>query len=135
MSKWMTIKDALEEFDLFDLFTEVVESCSEEVEDKTVIDSELYDLVEEHDEEYEFSTDSDGDWAESFERNLREALAVILESQGLTPQEDFSEEAMDDIDIEDIYETRLDEKTKKDPRGYGADADEYDQYEQDDELY
>lgn len=135
MAKWMTIKDALEEFDLLDLLNEILDSYVEEKEDQVLIESELLDLLEEHEEEYEFVPDLDGDYSESFERNVKEALGIIVEEEGLIPQDDFSDDAMDDVDIEDIYETSLDEDEDSDPRGHGVDSDEYDEYDSEDDYY
>ncbi|WP_022668673.1 hypothetical protein [Desulfospira joergensenii] len=135
MAKWMTIKDALEEFDLLDLFNDILESYGEEKEDPVFIESELRDLLEEHEEEYEFVPDPDDDYSESFERNLKEALVVISEEEGLRDQDDFSEDALDDVDIEDIYENGIDDERVKDPRGHGADADEFDEFDGEEDFY
>lgn len=135
MARWMTIKDALEEFDLLDFLNEILESFVEEHEDQVLIESELIDLLEEHEEEYEFVPDMDGDYTESFERNVKEALGLIAEEEGLFFQDDFSEDALDDLGMEGIYEDDLDEEEEEDPRGNGVDSDEYDVYDGEDDYY
>ena len=135
MAKWMTIKDALEELDLLDLLNEILESYVEESEDQVLIESELHDLLEEHEEEYEFVPDSDGDYSESFERNVKEALAIIIEEEGLIPEDDFSDDGLDDMDMDGIYDDDMDEDQENDPRGHGMDGDEYDDYASEDDYY
>jgi hypothetical protein len=79
MAKRMTIQIALEEFELYDLYADIIESYGQELEDPSLV-SDLYDLIDEDEEKYEFRPDSDGDFSESFERNLREAITIIVEA-------------------------------------------------------
>ncbi len=112
MAKWMTISDAVEKFDLFDMFSDIVESYMDNIDDHSAIELELYDLLEEHEEEYEFVPDSDGDYAESFERNLREAVSIIFDEHGIS--EMLLDEYPDDDDIDDdeivgIYDSEFEQ--------------------------
>ena len=111
MAKWMTISDAVDAFGLYDLFTDIVDSYSEDMDDQSAVASELLDLLEEHDEEYEFIADPDGDYAESFERNLRDAVAVIFEEYDLgdLPDDDFLDTAVDEDELDDIYVDKFDD--------------------------
>ncbi len=115
MAQWMTITDAVDAFDLYDLFSEIVDSYSLEMDDPDSIASELIELLEEHEEEYEFVADPDGDYAESFERNLRDAVGFIFEEYNLgdLPEEDFDESAVDEDDLTDIYEDKFDDGIKQ----------------------
>ncbi|RLB92203.1 MAG: hypothetical protein DRH26_06840 [Deltaproteobacteria bacterium] len=78
MAKNMTVQLAVEEFELYDLYNDIIESYGQELEDPSLV-SDLYDLIDEYEEEYEFRCDSDGDFSESFERNLRDAITTIVE--------------------------------------------------------
>lgn len=116
MAKWMTISDAVDAFDLYDLYSDIVDSFSEEMDDPDAIASELMELLEEHDEEYEFSADPDGDYAESFERNLRDAIGFIFDEFGLgeLPETGFDDPDVDDDDedLTEIYEDKFEDKIK-----------------------
>ncbi len=111
MSKWMTISEAVDAFDLFDLFSEIIDSYSEEMDDPDAITSELTELLEEHEEEYEFSSDSDGDYADSFERNLRDAIGYVFEefNLGELPDVDFVDPDVDEDALTDIYDDKFDD--------------------------
>ncbi len=111
MPKWMTISEAVDEFDLYDLFSEIIDSYSEEMDDPDAIASELTELLEEHEEEYEFSADPDGDYAESFERNLRDAIGYLFEefNLGELPEVDFDDPDVDEDDLTDIYNDKFDD--------------------------
>ncbi|MCA1795534.1 MAG: hypothetical protein ABR534_04520 [Desulfotignum sp.] len=115
MAQWMTITDAVDAFDLYDLFSEIVDSYSLEMDDPDSIASELIELLEEHEEEYEFAADSDGDYTESFERNLRDAVGAIFEEYNLgdLPEEDFDDTAVDEDDLTEIYEDKFDNGIKQ----------------------
>lgn len=116
MAKWMTISDAVDAFGLYDLFTEIVDSYSEDMDDQSSVASELLDLLEEHDEEYAFFADPDGDYAESFERNLRDAVGVIFEEYDLgdLPEDEFLDTAVDEDDLDDIYVDKFEGGIKQD---------------------
>ncbi len=135
MAKWMTIKEALEELDMFALYDDVIESWINELENLSPLEVDLNDLLEEHDEEYEFFQDQDGDWTESFERNLKEAITIILEEQGHIVDDEFSNGAMDDEDMDDLYEDGFDEDPEKSDRRNGADLEDYDDYDKDDDYF
>ena len=111
MPKWMTISEAVDAFDLYDLFSEIIDSYSEEMDDPEAIASELTELLEEHEEEYEFSADPDGDYAESFERNLRDAIGYLFEefNLGELPEIEFDDPDVDDDDLTDIYDDKFDD--------------------------
>ena len=114
MAKWMTISDAVDAFGLYDLFTEIVDSYSAEMDDQSSVASELLDLLEEHDEAYEFSAEPDGDYADSFERNLREAIGVIFEEYDLgdLPEDEFLDTAVDEDELDDIYVDKFEDGIK-----------------------
>jgi hypothetical protein len=105
MVEKMTINDAVDVFSLYDLFSEILDSYGEEFDTQSSVASDLYDLISEHEEEYEFSPDSEGDYAESFERNLKEAVSIIFEEHGLEGDfdGDYSTETMEDDEISGIY--------------------------------
>ncbi|MEE4363905.1 MAG: hypothetical protein V2J08_08215 [Desulfotignum sp.] len=114
MAKWMTISDAVDAFGLYDLFTEIVDSYSEDMDDQSAVASELLDLLEEHDEAYEFFADPDGDYAESFERNLRDAVGAIFEEYDLgdLPEDEFLDTAVDEDELDDIYVDKFEDGIK-----------------------
>ncbi len=111
MSKWMTISDAVDAFDLYDLFSEIIDSYSDEMDDPDAVASELTELLEEHEEEYEFSADSDGEYAESFERNLRDAIGYVFEefNLGELPDVEFDDPDVGEDDLTDIYNDKFDD--------------------------
>lgn len=115
MAKWMTISEAVDALDLYDLYTEIVDSYSEGIEDESSLALELYDLLEEHEEEYEFSPNEDGDYSESLERNLKDAVAAIFEEQGLGEilGDEFLDSALDDDDIADIYDGKYEAGSRR----------------------
>jgi hypothetical protein len=78
MTKRLTIQSAVEEYELYTLYNDVIESYGEDLEDPSLV-SDLYDLIDEYEEEYEFWPDSDGNYTESFESNLKEAISNIVE--------------------------------------------------------
>lgn len=78
MTKILTIQEAIDEFELFVLYSDIIETCGEHLEDPSLV-SDLYDLIDEHEEEYEFQSDQDGDYSESFEKNVLEAIHIIFE--------------------------------------------------------
>lgn len=100
MTKRMTIQLAVEEFELFDLYNDVIESYGEDLEDPDLV-SDLFDLIDEYEEEYDFTPDPEGDYAESFERNLIDSITTIVEeSEEMSfVDDDFSDD--DDIPIID----------------------------------
>lgn len=102
MAKRLTISDAVDAFDLYALYSEIIDSYEEEFYAQSPEASDLYDLIAEHEDIYEFSPDSDGDYSESFERNLKDALAVVFEELGLDG--DFEHDYSDDDDMEDALE-------------------------------
>ena len=104
MAEKMTITDAVDAFCLFDLFTEILDSYGEEFDTQSSVASDLYDLISEHEDVYEFSLDSEGDYAESFERNLKEAVSITFEEHGLDAdfEGDYSADDIDD-EISGIY--------------------------------
>lgn len=101
MTKKMTIQLAVEEFDLYDLYKEIIESYGDDLEDPSLA-SDFYDLIDESEEEFEFWPDSDGDVSESFERNLREAITTIVEANDdlVFVDDDF----LDDENISEMYD-------------------------------
>lgn len=83
MAKHMTISDAVDAYDLYDFFSEFLDAYESDFYARSEIETELRDLIEEHEETYEFTPDEDGDYSESLERNLREALGIIFEEHGV----------------------------------------------------
>ena len=98
MEEKLTIQLAVEQFDLYDLYNEIVDSYTDDLEDPSV--SDLYDLIEEYDEEFEFTPDENGDYTASFERNLREAIATIIESE---ENLSFVDDEFEDDQVPEIY--------------------------------
>lgn len=117
MEEKLTIQFAVEKFDLYDLYNEIVDSYTDDLEDPSV--SDLYDLIEEYDEEFEFLADENGDYTASFERNLREAIATIVESE-----EDLSfvDDEFEEDQIPEIYGDEF--ENDNDRFGLGLDEDE-----------
>lgn len=102
MVKKMTIFDAVEAFDLYDLYEEIIDAYEAEFYAQSEMEADLRDLIEEHDEIYEFSADEDDCYSESFERNLKEAVSMIFDDHGLDAQLD-DDQFMDEDDI-DVYD-------------------------------
>ena len=133
MAEKMTISDAVDAFSLYDLFSEILDSYGEEFDIQNSVASDLSDLIAEHEEDYEFLPDSDGDYSESFERNLKEAVAVIFEEHGLNmdfeseySEDEYSEKAMDDDDIPGLYSDEFEENSDpEDNDEFDEDADSY----------
>lgn len=110
MATQMTIYDAVDAYDLYDTFNDILDAYETDFYAQSEIDTDLRDLIEEHEETYEFVPDEDGDYADSLERNLKEALGLIFEEHGVDFFDDeFAEEAMDDDDIAGIYDDDLDD--------------------------
>lgn len=101
----MTIQSAVEEFELYDLYSDIIESYGEDLEDPSLV-SDLYDLIDEYEEEYDFTADSDGDYADSFERNLRDAITTIVEEN---EELAFVDDDFEDEDIPEIYDEEYEE--------------------------
>ncbi|MFH2093623.1 MAG: hypothetical protein ABIJ31_14790 [Pseudomonadota bacterium] len=126
MPKVMTIQDAVEELDLYDVYNDIIESYADELEDPSLV-SDLYDLIDEYDEEFEFWADSDGDYTDSFEKNLKEAIETIVE------EEDSLSFIDDDYtDIDDIPKI-LEETVEEDSDEYDVDLDDEDTDDDDDQ--
>lgn len=109
MTKMLTIQNAVEEFELYDLYNDIIETYGEELEDPSLV-SDLYDLIDESEEEYEFYSDSDGDYSESFERNLRDAITTIVEENEALS---FVNDDFEDDDIPEIFDEALEEDPKE----------------------
>ena len=105
MAKKMTICNAVDAFELYDLFNEILDTYEADFYTRAQIDADLKDLLEENEDIYEFSPDENGEYAESLERNLKEALSLIFEEHGVEHafDDEFMEDAMDDDEIEGIY--------------------------------
>lgn len=117
MAKRMTIQLAVEEFDFYELYSDIIESYGEELKDPSLI-SDLYDLIDEHEEEYEFRPDSEGDFSESFERNLREVITTIVEEN--ENLEFVDDDYSDDDSIPEIFGEDFDD----DSEDFSIDIDE-----------
>ncbi|OGR21123.1 MAG: hypothetical protein A3J85_02030 [Desulfobacula sp. RIFOXYA12_FULL_46_16] len=123
--KRLTIQDALEEFEFYDLYNDIIESYGEELEDPSLV-SDLYDLIDEYEEKYDFFPDPDGDYTESFERNLRDAITTIVEENEELSfvDEDFADEDIpeifdEDFDDEKDFELDMDEEEEdEDPEDF-----------------
>jgi len=102
MAKKMTIFDAVEAFEVDDLYEDILDAYEADFYAQSEVDTDLRDLLEEHEEIYEFSADEDDDYAESFERNLKEAISMIFDDYGLDVQlDDPFMDGEDDIDVYD----------------------------------
>ncbi len=97
----MTIFDAVEAFELYDLYEDIIDAYETDFYAQAEMEADLRDLIEEHDEIYEFSADEDDGYAESFERNLKEAIGIIFDDHGLDVQLDESFLEEDDLDVYD----------------------------------
>ncbi len=117
MTKILTIAQAIEEFELYSLYNDTIESYGENLEDPSLV-SDLYDLMDEYEEEFEFSPDRDGDFSESFERNLIEAIhSIVEENEELAFSED---DFFDDDDLSDI----VDKNFENEPDTFEVDLEE-----------
>lgn len=117
MVKKLTIQLALEEFELYGLYNDIIESYGDVLEDPSLV-SDLYDLIDEYEEEFEFWPDEDNDFSESFERNLKDAITTIVEeSEDLVLIDD---DYPGNDDIPEIFN----EDFEKDSKEFGVDLDE-----------
>lgn len=124
MAKKMTISDAVEVFDLYDLYEEIIDAYEADFYTRSEMEADLRDLIEEHDEIYEFSADEDDGYSESFERNLKEAISMIFDDHGLDL--DLDDQFMDEDDI-DVYDDEPLVGTPgrdEDEEAFGEDEDE-----------
>lgn len=95
----MTLFDALEAFELYDLYEDIIDAYEADFYTRSEMQADLRDLIEEHEEIYEFSADEEDDYAESFERNLKEAISMIFDDHGLDVELDDQFTDGDDIDV------------------------------------
>lgn len=110
MAAYLTIYDAVDAFDLYDTFNDILDAYEADFYARSEVETDLRDLIEEHGETYEFAPDDDGDYADSMERNLKEALGLIFEENGIDFLDDeFADDAMDDDDIAGIYDDGLED--------------------------
>ena len=126
MAQKMTIFDAVEAFELYDLYEDILDAYETDFYAQSEMDADLRDLIEEHDDIYEFSADEDDSFAESFERNLKEAISMIFDDHGLDVQMDESFLDEDELDVYD------DEPMGASP---GQDEEEGDFAEDEDEMF
>ena len=112
--KRLTIQAAVEEFELYDLYNDIIESYGDELEDPSLV-SDLYDLIDEYEEVFEFFQDADGDYIESFERNLRDAITTIVEENEALSfvDEDIPEIFDEDFDDSKDFELDMDEEDEE----------------------
>lgn len=120
MVRRLTIQLAVEEFELFDLYSDIIDSYSDDLDDPSL--SDLYDLVEEYDEEFEFYPNSEGDFSSSFEKNLREAIATIIET---TEELTFVDDEFEDDEIPEIYGDEFDQDVDGFDLGMNGEDDPY----------
>lgn len=120
MAEKMTIYDAIDAFELYDLFNEILDAYETDFYTRSEIETDLRDLIEEHDDLYEFVPDEEGKFADSFERNLKEALGLIFEEHGVEVlfDDEFMDEAMDDEDIAGIYNDGLEDESRDEDTGF-----------------
>ena len=120
MVKKLTVQLAVEEFELYDLYFDIIESYGQELEDPSLV-ADIYDLIDEDEEEYDFWPDSDGDFSESFERNLREAITTIVDgNEDLVFMDD---DFLDDDQISEIFGDDFEEEDKDSDVGLDEDED------------
>ncbi len=107
MAKRLTIQAAVDEFELYDLYNDIIESYGGELEDPSLV-SDFYDLIDEYEEIFEFVPDSDGDYTDSFERNLRDAITTIVEENETLSfvDDDFVDEDVPEIFDEDFDDSK-----------------------------
>jgi len=129
MAKKMTIFDAVEAFELDDLYEDILDAYEVDFYAQSEVDADLRDLLEEHEEIYEFSADEDDDYAESFERNLKEAISMIFDDYGLDVQLD--DPFMDGEDDIDVY----DDEPLGDSPGRNENKGDFDEDEDEDEIF
>jgi hypothetical protein len=126
MGAYMTIYDAVDAFDLYETFNEILDTFEPDFYARSEIDTDLRDLIEEHEETYEFIPDEDGGYTDSLDRNLKEALGGIFEEHGVAFFDDeFAEDAMDDDDIADIYDDGLEDGLTRDEDSGSDDEDRF----------
>ncbi|NDY72508.1 hypothetical protein DO021_13070 [Desulfobacter hydrogenophilus] len=128
MAKKMTIFDAVEALELYDLYEDIIDAYEADFYARSEMEADLRDLIEEHDEIYEFSADEDDGYNESFERNLKEAISMIFDDHGLDVQLD--DQFMDEDDI-DVYD---DEPMDKSP-GRNEDEGTFEEDVDEDEIF
>ena len=109
MVKKLTVQLAVEEFELYELYIDIIELYGQGLEDPSLV-SDIYDLIDEDEEEYEFWPDSNGDFSESFERNLREAIITIVE--GNEDMVFMDDDYLDDDQIPEIFDGDFEEEDK-----------------------
>jgi len=124
MAKKMTIFDAVEAFELYDLYEDIIDAYEADFYARSEMEADLRDLIEEHDEIYEFSVDEDDGYAESFERNLKEAISMIFDDHGLDVQLDDQFMDGDDIDVYDDEPMGDSAGRDEDESAFGEDEDE-----------
>jgi hypothetical protein len=124
MAKKMTIFDAVEAFDLYELYEEIIDAYETDFWARSEIDADLRDLIEEHEELYEFSVDEDDNYAESFEDNLKEAINIIFDDHGLDVQPDEQFMDGDDIDVDDDETIGGSPTRNEGEEAFGEDEDE-----------
>ncbi len=120
MGDKLTILLAVEEFELYHLYNEIIDSYIDDLEDPSV--SDLRELLEEYDNEFEFVSDTNGDYTKSFERNLREAIATIIES---VEDLSFVDDEFENDGIPEIYG----ENFENDSGQFDLDTNNEDEYE------
>lgn len=124
MAKKMTIFDAVEAFELYDLYEDIIDAYEANFYARAEMEADLRDLIEEHDEIYEFSEEEDDDYAESFERNLKEAISIIFDDHGLDAQLDDALMDGDDMDVYDDDPIEGGPGQDEDEGAFGEDEDE-----------
>ncbi len=124
MAKRLTIQAAVEEFELYDLYNDIIESYGDELEDPSLV-SDLYDLIDEYEEIFEFFPDSDGDYTDSFERNLKDAITTIVEENEALS---FVDDDFVDEDVPEIFDEDFD-----DSKDFDLDMDEEEEEDEDEE--
>ena len=115
MMRSLTIQLAVEEFELYDLYSDIIESYSDDLDDPSL--SDMYELIEEYEETFEFYPNAKGDFSASFEKNLREAIATIIENiENLS----FVDDEFEDDEVPEIYGDEFD----RDASGFDLNEDE-----------
>ena len=120
MSEKLTIQRAVEKFDLYDLYNDIIDSYSEDLEDPSVTD--LYELLDEYEEPFIFHVDEKGNVADSFEKNLREAIATIIESE---EELSFVDDEFEDDEIPEIYGDEFETDNERFNMNFDEDKDRY----------
>lgn len=122
MAKKMTILDAVEAFELDELYEDIIDAHEADFYVRSDMEADLRELIEAHEEIYEFSADENENYAESFERTLKETISMIFDDHGLDVR--FEDPFMDEDDTDVYDDDPLHAVPEQDDGTFGEDQDE-----------